>query len=101
MTILSSGVSYAERPRIPWRRRALRLVRQNPIGAFGALIIVLVLLTAVFADRIATHNPIAQDSRRLLEPSAQNWLGTDELGRDEFSRIIHGSRVSLQVGVIA
>ena len=57
---------------------------------------------AVLAPWIATHDPIRQDFRRILEPpSREHWLGTDELGRDIFSRIVYGARISFTVGVAA
>ncbi len=83
-----------------WQRLA-RLPRQNPIGTIGAVVILMVICIAVLAPIIAPYNPTSQAAKRLLEPSAQYWLGTDELGRDVFSRIIFGARISLQVGIIA
>lgn len=76
-------------------------VRHHPIGVIGITIIMIVVLTAIFAPQIAPYAPTAQDFRRLQPPSATNWLGTDDLGRDVFSRIVYGSRISLQVGIIA
>jgi len=63
---------------------------------------VIMLLTAVFADALATHDPIATDAgATLARPGSQHWLGTDHLGRDIYSRIVHGTRVSLIVGVLS
>jgi peptide/nickel transport system permease protein len=81
--------------------RVLRLAQANPIGAIGAVVILTVMFVAVFAPVIAPYSPTAQASKRLLEPSLVNPLGTDELGRDVFSRIIYGARISLYVGVIS
>ena len=59
-----------------------------------------IVLTAVFADLLATHDPVATDAAQTLaRPSAEHWLGTDNLGRDIYSRIVHGARVSLIVGL--
>ncbi len=59
-----------------------------------------ILLTAVFADLVATHDPVATDAAHTLaRPGAARWLGTDNLGRDIFSRIVHGARISLIVGL--
>ena len=77
--------------------------RGNPTAMVGLGIIVLLLLTALFAPLIATHSPTAQVlADRLQPPSAEHWLGTDELGRDIFSRIVHGSRLTLYIiGIVA
>jgi len=59
-----------------------------------------IVVTAVFADLVATHDPLATHAAHTLAgPSAAYWLGTDNLGRDIYSRIIHGARVSLIVGL--
>ena len=81
----------------PWWRR----LQHNPIGLVGATIVVATILVAVFAPLIAPYNPASQDADRLLGPSRAYLFGTDELGRDTFSRIVYGARVSLQVGFIA
>jgi peptide/nickel transport system permease protein len=90
--------------RIPVRRRfelLRRIVRTYP-GAIGAAIIVLVTTIALAAPIVATHSPYEIDpANRLQAPSGQNFFGTDEIGRDVFSRVVYGSRISLQVGVIA
>jgi peptide/nickel transport system permease protein len=82
-------------------KRVSRLPRQHPIGMMGAVVVALVILVAIFAPYVAPYSPTAQASKRLLEPSAEHLLGTDEIGRDVLSRVIFGARVSLYVGVIA
>jgi peptide/nickel transport system permease protein len=67
----------------------------------GAAVVLLLVLLAIAAPLIAPFDPLAQPSRRLLQPGQGHLLGTDEFGRDVLSRIIYGSRVSLQVGVIS
>jgi len=58
------------------------------------------LLMAVFAELLATHDPVRTDpSQTLRPPSTAHWLGTDYLGRDIYSRIVHGARISLAVGI--
>jgi peptide/nickel transport system permease protein len=89
------------RPQPRLSERAGRFVRQQPIGVLGIIIIVIVVITAVFSPQISPYDPTSQKFRRLLPPSQANLLGTDELGRDTFSRIVYGSRISLQVGIIA
>ncbi len=78
-------------------RMGLALSR-NPLAVLGAAIILLLIATAVFAPWIAPESPVGQDlGRRLLPPSAANWMGTDELGRDIFSRVVYGARITLMI----
>jgi peptide/nickel transport system permease protein len=75
--------------------------RTKPLGAFGALIIILMLFAAVTAPWITQHDYRSINPReRLQAPSAEHWFGTDQLGRDFFARIVYGARVSLFVGFI-
>jgi peptide/nickel transport system permease protein len=74
---------------------------RNPIGLIGLGIIAFNVFVALFGPYIWTVDPDAQDYERLLPPSWTNPMGTDELGRDELARIIHGAQVSLQVGATA
>jgi peptide/nickel transport system permease protein len=74
-------------------------VKKNPLGAAGGLLILLLILAAVLGDVLATHNPIRTSNRVLVAPGAEFWLGTDNLGRDLWSRVVYGSRISLLVGV--
>jgi peptide/nickel transport system permease protein len=74
--------------------------KRNALGRWGLVVTALLLLAAVFAPWIAPRDPAAQDlPHRLASPSAAHWFGTDELGRDEFSRTVYGARVSMLVGV--
>ena len=84
------------------RRALVRFVRKKPLGAAGGAVTLLIVLTAVFADLLATHDPIATDAAHTLaRPGPAHWLGADHLGRDIYSRIVHGARVSLIVGVVS
>ena len=83
----------------PWWKFPKHL--RNPIGIAGAIIVLITVFIAVFAPLIAPYDPAAQGSIRLLSPSRAHLMGTDELGRDTFSRIVYGARVSLQVGIIS
>jgi len=87
----------------PSRTRALwTAIRKKPLGAASALLIVLLVLTAIFADVIAPYDPLAaQPEVRLAPPSRAHLFGTDDIGRDVFSRVIYGSRISLWVGLLA
>src|SRR5690349_6377305 len=73
----------------------------KPLAAAGALIIVLMVVAAVAAPVIAPQDPAKINSRAaFLPPSAEHWFGTDNYGRDMFSRIIYGSRVALEIGLL-
>ena len=76
-----------------------RLLRAR-LGAFGLVTVTALVLAAIFADLLAPHDPNRQIYTAILSPpSGEHLLGTDNLGRDVLSRIIHGSRVSLLVGL--
>lgn len=80
--------------------KAIRFLRQKPLGAVGGIVILALVLTAAFADSLATHDPIQTDAAHTLAPpTSSHWLGTDNLGRDIYSRIVYGARVSLMVGL--
>jgi peptide/nickel transport system permease protein len=80
----------------------VRFFRKKPLGAAGGVLMVVMVLTAVFADQLQTHDPIATDAAATLaQPGEDHWLGTDHLGRDIYSRIVHGTRVSLIVGILS
>jgi len=80
-----------------------RRLCRNPLAALGMAILLVLVLCAAFAPWIAPYSPIGQDlPNRLLPPSAAHWMGTDELGRDIFSRVVHGARLTLLiVGLVA
>ncbi|MBS4984990.1 ABC transporter permease [Hungatella hathewayi] len=80
-----------------------RLVR-NKMAMLGLAILIILVLAAIFADVIADYDTkvVTQNiAERLQGPSAAHWFGTDEFGRDIFARLVHGSRVSLVVGIIS
>lgn len=82
-----------------WIGSAARFARKKPLGFFGAVILILVAIIAIGAPIIATHDPLVIDvAHRLEGPSRAHYFGTDQLGRDAFSRICYGARVSLLVG---
>jgi peptide/nickel transport system permease protein len=91
----------AEIMQSPLRRAWMRLRRRK--GAMVALVVLLIIIAlAVFAPYLALHDPIKQGWSSVRKPpSALNWFGTDEVGRDLFSRIIYGARASLSAGVIS
>jgi len=72
------------------------------MGVLGAVIVCVLLLTAVFADHITVHKPEqVRASQRFGPPSQVHWFGTDDFGRDVFSRVAHGARISLRIGITA
>jgi peptide/nickel transport system permease protein len=84
---------------VGWRR-VLFLAQRHVLGAAGLVIMTLFVFTAIFADFIARYDPLTIDAARALaRPSLAHWMGTDSFGRDVFSRIIHGARISLAVGI--
>ncbi len=84
-----------------WRVVFGRLL-SDPLGTLGLVIVVLLVVSALGADFLATHDPFQMAPRqRLQDPSAAHWLGTDQLGRDVYSRVIHGGRIALWVSLVA
>ncbi|SLN76159.1 nickel transporter permease [Oceanibacterium hippocampi] len=110
MTDLPGTPAVLDRAEIRRLRRAARyrswgdsytLWRRNPITVAGTLIIVFLVLVAAAAPLLATHDPYNQIlSDRLLPPSAEYWFGTDNLGRDIYSRIVYGSRLTILIAVL-
>ena len=81
------------------RSATIDFIKRRPIGAFGAGLIIVMILAAIFADAIAPYDPTTGDFADLLKPPGGEFLlGTDAFGRDVFSRIIYGSRTALLVG---
>jgi peptide/nickel transport system permease protein len=82
-----------------WWSRIVFFTRRYPLGAVGAAIVLMFVLTAIFADFIAPVDPTSTNSKfSLAPPSSRFWLGADFMGRDMYSRIVHGARISLAVG---
>jgi peptide/nickel transport system permease protein len=83
-------------------RRVLSRICASVTGASGFVIVVVVVLMALFAPLVATHNPDALDvMNRFAAPSAAHWLGTDHLGRDLYSRLVYGASVAMAVALTA
>ncbi|MCY3799824.1 MAG: ABC transporter permease [Chloroflexi bacterium] len=82
-------------------RRAWYEFRRNRFALVGAVFIIFIALMAILAPVVSTHDPYKQSLRkRMKPPSAEHFLGTDELGRDFYSRLAYGARVSLFVGIV-
>src|SRR5688500_10582548 len=105
----TGGISYGlDTVRSTERSRAWRKLAKNPLALVGALILAVVIGAAVAAPWVAPHDPAKQSLIRRFTPpvwaqggNASYVLGTDQVGRDILSRMIHGARISLIVGVLA
>jgi len=86
-------------PPVKPRKGFIGFLRGNPTMAIGGFLLLLMVLAAIFAPLLWTVDPTAlAPARRTREPSAMYWFGTDMLGRDVYSRVLYGARVSLIVG---
>lgn len=84
------------------RSRLLRKALRQPLGLLAAALLLLLVLAVTFGPQFVEHSPTRANPLRILQPpSQQHWLGTDELGRDVFARILAGGRVSLAVGLFS
>jgi peptide/nickel transport system permease protein len=89
-------------PRARRRRLLRRRFLRRPLAIGGLVVALAFVLAAIFAPLVAPYDPSATDFDAILaRPSSEHWLGTDELGRDIFSRIVYGARASIQAGVLA
>jgi ABC-type dipeptide/oligopeptide/nickel transport system permease subunit len=79
-----------------WRR-----FRKNKLAVAGLVVVVLMILAAVFAPMITRYSPTALGHASRAKPSLKHWFGTDVLGRDLFSRVVYGARVSLTIGIVS
>ena len=85
--------------RKPWYEVSKTLLRKYPLGAAGALVVVVMIFLAVFANFLSPYDPESNDFEHMLTPPGlQYWLGTDQFGRDILTRIIFGARTALFVG---
>ncbi|HWB45788.1 MAG TPA: ABC transporter permease [Hyphomicrobiaceae bacterium] len=76
-----------------------QFIIRNPLGAAGALIVVVMIAMAIFAEEVTRYDPLANNFGDMLSPpSVDYWLGTDQYGRDQFTRIVFGARTALLVG---
>ncbi len=84
------------------RQNLVKFAKDKPLGAFGGAVAVILIVLAVVAPLVATHNPELTDHRSVLAaPSSEMLLGGDQLGRDVFSRLVYGTRISLLVGILS
>ena len=97
---MSVSLNASAAPAAPHRFRPARVLRRYPIAALGGLVLLLLVLSAVGAPWIATHDPIEMNIiDRMLPPGGDYLFGTDAYGRDLFSRVVHGGRISLLIGL--
>ncbi|MDZ7619766.1 MAG: hypothetical protein U1E05_22430 [Patescibacteria group bacterium] len=83
-------------------QKLMRFSRTKPLGAAGGVIVAVLVVVAVFAPLVAPHEPNELSQRSILKPPNSEFImGTDDFGRDIFSRIVYGSRVSLYVGIFS
>jgi len=101
-TLLSDAPGSRREAKLGQIYRGWLQLRRNRLALLGLVIVVALMLVAAFAPWIATHGPYDQNlSQRLLPPGAKgHWLGTDEFGRDIFSRLVYGARVTLYIVVL-
>jgi peptide/nickel transport system permease protein len=93
-------LGHAAEPRHRWLQAALGFIRDRPLGAIGAALILAMVAMAATAGLIAPYDPLETDYAAMLAaPSAEHWLGTDAYGRDVLSRILYGARTALMVGL--
>lgn len=98
----AAEIAEVDAPRIiPPASKTRRWIRRYGLAAFGASIILIWILIAIFAPLISRYNPnIVDVAIRLQPPSAKHWLGTDALGRDVYARLVYGSQISLFTGFV-
>jgi len=85
-----------------WWTTMRRFCHRKPLGAAGGFLMLVMAVTAIFAEPLSTYDPIATDAANTLAaPGRDHWLGSDHLGRDIYSRIVHGARISLVVGTLS
>ena len=99
-TGLYAGAVSQKKPRRFFADLTIRLVREKPLGTVGAVIVLVLLLVGIFAGLLAPFGYNETWVGGRLEPSSlEHWMGTDQSGRDLFSRIIHGAQISMFVGL--
>ena len=107
MRMTKADVQVLEHLTPPWRlhlnlRPLWLFCKRKPLGAVGAVLLFAFVGVAVLAPALATHDPDLNNYRaRVKPPSAEHWFGTDGFGRDIYSRVIYGARLSMYVGVLA
>ncbi len=101
--VLDAQIEESLRPKRPLHVTIWNLARQNPLGVFGLIVVIGLAIVAVFAPLIAPHDvgTLQTSAEVKADPSWSSLFGTDHLGRDMFSRVVFGARISLMVGFLA
>ncbi len=98
---IQQTLGFTPYDQLAWSQKLRRFIRRNPTMVAGGTMLLIMVLLAVFAPYLRTVNPVEMNPiDRLRAPSGGHWFGTDMYGRDSFSRVIYGSRISLFVGVV-
>ncbi len=96
-----NAAATTEEPRLSERGEKLHLFVRNSQGMFGLILVLLFFASAIFAPLLAPYDPNQQDiPARMSGPTVDHWAGTDQLGRDTFSRVLYGGRVALKIAAI-
>jgi peptide/nickel transport system permease protein len=94
------GLAAGESRASVWTKIA-RFVQDSKVGAASSLVILLLIVIAIFAPLIVPYDPLAQDHSNLMgPPDGSHWMGTDDLGRDVFSRLLYGARTSMLISCV-
>jgi len=89
-------------PSKPWLVSLFDLIRQQPLGAAGAIIVIIMVFLAIFAEVVAPFDPVVNNFGSMhTPPDGTHWFGTDQFGRDVLSRLIYGARTALVVGFVS
>ena len=98
----TQAVPVGMRPKRTAWETIVNFAQRKPLGAFGAIIMIVLMVVAVLAPVIATDDPrLTNASQRFSPPGGETWLGGDQIGRDVFSRLVYGTRISLVVGLLS
>ena len=96
------GLPAGVRAKPTLRQNLLKFIKDKPLGAFGGAVAILLIVLAIAAPLVATHDPELTNYRAVLaQPSSEMLLGGDQIGRDVFSRLIYGTQISLLVGILS
>lgn len=99
-TAMDISVARRDTPRSAWRAGVVRFARQQPLGVLSLALITLVFVAGLFAPWVAPFDPLTTDYGAVFQaPSWGHWAGTDDFGRDILSRLIHGARTALVLGI--